>query len=332
MPCALTLARSASLHGRLAIRRLSSGAAADAMANVPGLSAISGLLEAQGLVPRTMANRRGLHPLVVPLAVEDGGGDVLGLLYWPSAAGGLSLVRTRPGSLMVEPCGGIGQYARRAAAEADAAEAAGGSASLAIIQSAARVSAEAGDTPYAAGDLAASRVRLDQFLLLRVGPFPDVWARVASAQLAKGDETAAIIAAERASSTNPGWGCCLWRQSQLMDKLGRTEERRDLALAALEPPFWTLGAPVRDVIAAARLSHIEDVRALVREMEDKLREQQGGGARSGRELALLRALDAMDDVVRKDGSAGTWDDVRPAVAAAFDEAGMDAIARIAAPL
>ena len=73
-------------------------------------------------------------------------------------------------------------------------------------------------------------------------------------------------------------------------------------------------------------------RALVREMEDKLREQQGGGARSGRELALLRALDAMDDVVRKDGSAGTWDDVRPAVAAAFDEAGMDAIARIAAPL
>ena len=43
--------------------------------------------------------------------------------------------------------------------------------------------------------LAASRLGAPHFLLMRVGPFADVWEGVARGQLAKGDETAALIAA-----------------------------------------------------------------------------------------------------------------------------------------
>ena len=111
-----------------------------------------------------------------------------------------------------------------------------------------------------------------------------------------------------------------------MEKLGRTEEQRDLALAALESPFWTLGAPLREVMGAAQLSHIEDLRALVRTMEDKVREQQNAPPRSAHELALMRATDALDEVVRTQGS---WDEVRPTVAKALQEAELHEAAAVA---
>ena len=60
-----------------------------------------------------------------------------------------------------------------------------------MIEMAAAAAVEAGGTAYTAGELAASRLRSSQFLLLRVGPFPDVWEDIARAQLAKwtdGDE------------------------------------------------------------------------------------------------------------------------------------------------
>jgi hypothetical protein len=109
--------------------------------------------------------------------------------------------------------------------------------------------------------------------------------------------------------------------------LRRPEEQRDLALGALESPWWTLGAPLRDAMAAAQLSHIDDLRSLVRAMEDKVREQQGAPPRTAKELSLLRATDALDEVVRTEGS---WDESRAAVAAALHDAGLDAAAEVAA--
>ena len=107
---------------------------------------------------------------------------------------------------------------------------------------------------------------------------------------------------------------------------------------------------------------MEDLRALMRSMEDGVRQQQawnthtpppsppsqfhtgvdhpacphapnrltqGAPPRSDRELALLRAMDAMDAVVR---SGGRWDEARPAVAEALRETGLADAARVAAPV
>jgi hypothetical protein len=343
--------------------------------------ALAALLRAQGHAP--CGSRAGLHPLVVPLAT-DTRGDVLGLLKWPLASESqLSVVRTRRqgegggdgvAALNVVPCGTPAQYARRAAVEADhAADAASG----AVVVAAADAAVEAGGVPYAAGELSASRLGVPHFLLTRVGPFADIWTTVARAQLAKGDATAALIAAERATALNPGWACCVWLQATLMGELGRHEEQRDLSLAALEAPFWMLGAPLREALAAAQLSHVrtitartlctdfplhpahdgpptasrargtsmrtaslltegvslcgaplqvDDLRELVRAMEDKVREQQRAPPRTTEELALLAACDALDEVVRTDGS---WDAARPTVAAALRAAKLEQAAAIA---
>ena len=225
-------------------------------------------------------------------------------------------------SLNLIPCGSVLQYARRTAAEAQndvtAAET--------LIAAAEDATVEAGGKPLAPGELAASGLKLAQFLLLRVAPFVDVWEGVARAQLAKGDQTAALIAAERASTSNPGWGCCMFLQAQLMASLGRREEQRDLALAALEAPYWTLSVPLQEALNAAQVGHLENLRQLVRQMEDQVRDQQGAKPRSAEEVALLRAQDALDDVVRTEG---LWDTARPLVASALRQAGIEEAARVA---
>ena len=277
---------------------------------------------ATGFTTCDPALRTGLHPLVVPLAASTCG-KILGLLHWPGQEGGPSVVRTQrqdgnpekhAATLMLQPCGTPAQYARRLAVEADLAA---DSTSAEIIAAAAEATTEAGGVPYGAGELAASKMQVPHFLLTRVGPFTDVWEGIVTNQLAKGDQTAALIACERATALNPGWGCCAYLHSTLMGSLGRTDEQRDLALSALEAPFWTLGVPMADVMAAAQLSHVDDLRGLVRAMEDKVRAQQNMPPRTEEELALLRAMDALDEVVRTEG---LWDDARDTVAAALREA------------
>ena len=199
------------------------------------LKALAALLKAQGRTLRDPTQRKGLHPLVLPLADAPSGG-VLGLLRWPAAGGSLTIVEARPGSHSLVPLGTPSQYGRRAAAHADAH---GDSALPNLVQAAADLARDAGDPVYEVGAFAASKLRLDQFLLLKVSPcFPDVWAGLARARLVAGDETAALIASERAASHNAGWGCCMWEQARMFAELKRHEEQRDCALAALEAPFW----------------------------------------------------------------------------------------------
>ena len=273
------------------------------------------------MLPKAAIARDGLHPLVVPFA-HGKADSILGLLRWPVGGAEEVVVETHKqgasaepqAALTVRPLGSIAQYARRIAIEADADN------DETCVQAASEAAVEAGGAAYKAGEFSASKLRLSQFLLLKAGPFPDVWSSQARYQLDRGDEMAALMAAERGSATNAGWGCALWQQAELMSTLGRNEEQRDLALAALECPFWTLGAPLHAVLAAAQLSHIDDFRGLVRAMEEKVREQQGTPPPSAKEAALQRALDVLDEVVRLQG---TWDTARPVVAEAMAEAGLD---------
>lgn len=325
-----------SVPRRLARRSLSSAAAAHFGSRLSTLGGpLAGalpllpLLEAQGRKLCDPAERRGLHPLVVPLASASpaegaaaGDDGLIGVLLWPSAAGELTVVRAwRQGPLRLglTACGSPAQFARRAAVEAEAAQ------QEEVMVAGSRAAIAAGGAAYTPGEHAASKLSLAQYLLLKVGPFPDVWAALVRERLAKADETSALVAAERAAATNPAWGAPLYAHALALGELGRLEERRDMSLSALECPFWTLGAPYPEVLRAAEQSHVEDLRALLREMEDRVRAQQNA-PRSGRELALLRAMDAMDAVVTAEGE---WDDCRPAVARGLVECGLGDAARIA---
>jgi hypothetical protein len=291
------------------------------------------MLKLQGHATPDALPTRGLHPLVAPFArsVEASRG-VLGLLRWPIGKVGTTVVvsthaqaRDRDvdlASLTLKPMGTIAQFARRVAVETDAS---GGDAELVRAASAACV--EAGGKAYEAGEFGKSKLGLPQFLLLKAGTgFPDVWAQLARYQLERGDETAALVAMERGTANNPGWACCLWQQAELLERVRRPEERRDMALAALEPPFWTLGAPLEHVLAAAQLSHVPDVRALMRAQEEAVRKQQRAPPRTTRELALLEVTELLDETVR---ARGRWDDVRTRVFEALHRGAFEEDAAVA---
>lgn len=294
--------------------------------------ALSSLLSLQRGAPVEPISTKGLHPLVEPFARSTSGGTVLGLLRWPLGKDQSEVVvRTQAqvagedistASLNLQPLGTLAQFARRAAIEADA-----NGADESLIRAASAACVEAGGKAYEAGEYARSKLKLSQFILLNAGTaFPDVWAELARYQLERGNETTALVAAERGSASNPGWGCCLWEQAKLMDLLGRAEERRDLALAALETPYWTLNAPLPEVMRAANLEHIGDLRALMRAQEDALRTQQMAPPRSARELALLEAMGLLDETVRRDGR---WDACRPLVASALERGAFESDAAVA---
>ena len=151
---------------------------------VPGAAQLAALFKEQGHSLCDPAQRQGLHPLVLPIAAMQEGNGVLGVLRWPSFGEAEHVVvRTERqpldlpdgaaslASLTLQPFGSLSQYARRAAAEA---ESAGGSVE-ATVSAAAELCAALSAPAYSAGELGASKLTLDQYLLLRVGPFPDVW-------------------------------------------------------------------------------------------------------------------------------------------------------------
>jgi hypothetical protein len=267
---------------------------------------------ADGSGPRI--SRRGLHPLVTPLA-ESEDGIVLGSLVWPLAQPA-SLVAVRRGGHHAARLGTPAHVARRAAVDADVA---GGEEAAEQISFFSAAAVAAGGLPYERGTLAQSKLSSDQFLLLRVGPFVDAWDRLARERVARGQPTTGLIAAERASAHNPGWGCCLWSQALLLRGLNRLEEARDVALSALETPFWTIGADVREVQEVARLGHVPNVRAMMREVEARGNEKQGRPPPSPEEQAQAAAFDMMDAVVAR---CGVWDEIRSTLVAHLQAAGL----------
>jgi len=266
--------------------------------------------------------RRGLHPLVVPLAESDDG-RVVGSLVWPVGQPA-ALVETRRGSHSVAPLGTPAHVARRAAVEADIA---GGDEAAALVAFFSAAAVEAGGLPYERGAFADSKLSSDQFLLLRVGPFVDAWARLARERVAKGETTTGLIAAERGSARNPSWGCSLWLQASLLTDLRRAEEARDVAISALETPFWSLGVSVRAVQEVAQLGYVQDIRAFLREVEASGEGTRGVPTAPAGERARNAAFDRMDAVVT---AAGEWDEIRPALAADLRAAGLLAHAEVAA--
>jgi hypothetical protein len=140
-----------------------------------------------------------------------------------------------------------------------------------------------------------------------VAGFPDVWTALAEAHLERGDASAALIAAERGTESNPGWGCALWTQSRIAARLGRADEARDLAMAALLEPLDTLGVDVRAVREAAAMpagvSVVEHRARIEQQRHINGRKQPEQQQPTPVEAAARRASDALDDAAE---AAAGW--------------------------
>lgn len=241
-------------------------------------------------VSMSCTERSGLHPLVVPIfkSVE---GSVTGVIPRKGPRGQpWTVVRTIPAkhaspSALV-PLGSvrglIHRYAAEAHAEGDDLQAALGPGVADAAQ-------------FDARDPILKRHGLDAYLVLRAGPFLDVWSRIIDKHVQKGDFTAAEVAAETCAEANAEWGCAMWLQSSLAVRLGHDDLARDLALAALLKP---LDALCGDLGYARRLAMVPDGVAVTdfrRAVGSRSPEAKEEG--SPRDEAGRQAADMLDDAV-----------------------------------
>ena len=256
------------------------------------------------LDPRETA---GLHPLVVPLS-RDAAGHTLGFLRWPTAPDGLQapLVRQQgAGGGVVLVARSLDEWLHRELATRDARDDDDPGALL--------VAANRPGTLYSPGDVAVSGLPLPAYLLLKAGVSLAFFEELIEAHLERGDQAAALVTADRALSYAPGFARPHAVRARLYERLGRVEEARDAARVGLLEPIWTLGEPLAPTaVLAAWTPPITG--APFRALADDVRK-----------LPADRAAHLMDAVAADESG---WDAVRPALAALYREAGLDAVAAL----
>lgn len=111
--------------------------------------------------------------------------------------------------------------------------------------------ANADATLYSLGTRAITGLPVAAYLLLKVGPTPELLEDLSRRHLDKGDEMAALVTADRSCRGVPGFARPHGFRALLLARLRRLDEARDAARAAFLEPLWTLGLPFEPV---ARLS------------------------------------------------------------------------------
>jgi len=277
------------------------------------LSAFVQTLELHGMRRVDPMDRRHLHPLVIPVAVSPTSGSHTCMLRMPSASKGdmLPIVETtgQTGLRLVAP--NTRSYLMRLAVEAD--ESADEGKKSAVIEAA----NSAGEL-YKRGEKKekSPSLSLTKYILSKVGAFPDLYEELALHHLERGDQTAALVAAERSAKIQHGWGSGYRFQALLYTKLGREKEAKDAAKLALMMPLWTLGEQVEEVSRQAGEADVKAFKQKIAEMSKSTRTiemSQGHPLEKAKEEAMLeRADDIMNEVCL--GTYKGWDDVRSQLA------------------
>ena len=247
---------------------------------------------------------RGLHPLLIPIG-EDENDQIYGFLRWPTPPGNLPLpiVRQTPNGLHLM-ANSTDEMLHRELAWRDATE---GESMGGLLRAANR-----DEVLYEEGSVAMTGLPLPAYFLLKVGVPTSFFDELIQGHLDRGDHTAAMVTAEKACSSAPGWGRPHVLRTQLLLKLEKFEEARDSARAALIEPTWTLGSPFAPIAKLAGWNEpitSQPYRELVEDESKPI---------------LDRAAHLMDAIFVEGGS---WDTHRSELAALYDQADLPVISQ-----
>ncbi|CAN8076464.1 unnamed protein product [Agarophyton chilense] len=266
------------------------------------------------LVPPS--KRTDLHPFLIPLTFDEESVVTTGLLRWPTAPDEMELpvVQSSAGDQslrLIAPS--AKSFVTRRIASMDFA---GKYEERDAIRSACSLA-----LAYQNGDVDASGVGLERFLVLKVEPFPDIYEGLASFHKAKGDTQSALVTCERAANVHPGWGRAHAFHANFLLQLGRDMEARDAARFCLQMPLWTVGS-FETVFQMAKLAGYKDPDSLPkiykRLYEDERKEEMADG-KSPQQVALDRAAYLLDvSFINNTG----WESIKDDLGALYNQAEM----------
>ena len=189
------------------------------------------------------------------------------------------------------------------------------------------------DMPYTIGSVTELGYGLDKYILLRVGPFPDLYETMSNTHLSRGDEKSSLIAAEASNGKFGGFGSTFAFYAKLLASLSpkREEECRDAARMTLRMPLPSLGLTRKDYVDVAKMAGIaaqnDDGDAALRKMLDmyeKIREhEKDDNSRDGKTPQQIAMEDAnyLLDVACLTGRK--YGDVREEIAKIYREVGTE---------
>jgi hypothetical protein len=244
----------------------------------------------------------GVHPLVIPIG-EDEDGHLYGFLRWPTPPKSLPLpiVRQVHGSLYLM-ANSTDEMLHRELAWRDASDD--------ELPGALLAASNRDEVLYESGSVAMSGLPLPAYFLLKVGVPTSFFEELIRGHMDRGDETAAMVTAEKACNAAPGWGRPHVMRTKLLIELNKFEEARDSARAALLEPVWSLGSPFEPIARLAGWKEPITSNPYRELVEDETK------------LPLDRAAHLMDAIAVEGGS---WENHRTAIAALYKEAGLDLI-------
>ena len=187
------------------------------------------------------------------------------------------------------------------------------------------------DAPYEMGSVEQLGCGLDKYVLLRVGPFPDLYETMANQHLSRGDEKSSLIAAEASNGKFGGFGSTFAFYAKLLGSLSRRdEERRDAARMTLRMPLPSMGLARKDFVDVARMAGLDGSDAAggteldgMLEMYEKIREherEENDGDKTVKQTAMEDANYLLDVACLTGQKYG---EVRGKIAEIYRAAGME---------
>jgi len=295
---------------------------------------------------------KDLHPHLLPLARSQSTGNVICALRrayaddaaydspslaspWPIVESAVGLPGMRLLSLNSE------HLMRRICADADANLEVGDAQRIVDLYNdglgSGSLSDKAMDVPYEMGAVEKLGYGLEKYVLLRVGPFPDLYETMANQHLSRGDIESSLIAAEASNGKFGGFGSTFAFYGKLLDSLPkRGEESRDAARMCVRMPLPSMGLTVSDFAAVSKVAGFADATdstetALqkMRDMYEKIREHERDENSADKTVKQTAMEDAnyLLDIACLTGQK--YGEVRGEIANIYRKAGMESDAEFA---
>lgn len=200
------------------------------------------------------------------------------------------------------------------------------------------------DQPYVPGSVSQLGYGTSKYILLRVGPFPDLYQEMSANHQARNDESSSLIAAEAANGKFVGFGSSFFNYAKLLNSFDmRAEEARDAARMCLRLPLPSVGLEEEDYVTLGHLAGLCEKDASLEEallglkgMYNKIKEHEGEDEKAKanmtpEQMAIEEANQLLDEMVFE-GEGRNWNGVRTQIGEIYASAGLDDMAKFVDPL
>jgi hypothetical protein len=315
--CAASASASELVSGETHAAYMRDAAKTKAPAELPAALRV---LQARGYELEPPNARKGMHPLVVPLAKRKSDGHVIGLMIVDEQGGETPVVGVTDGAHLTLLAKNASQYVHWAIVEEEATS---DEQSTVVAAAAGSV----GVSLHNHGEFKTSGKPFDIYVTTQVGKFPSCMEGLVQRHLDRGDDQSALITCDLYKATFGEWGAPHVFISDLYTRLGRVEEARDAARQALQTPWATVGS--RDAIE--RMVDIAGWSGKsVQEIKDILESRRGpsaaafDGPKTDKQLAREESETLLDRVARGELESAV---VNQRLAECYMNAGKPALAK-----